>query len=304
MVHHKLNIPHNKTHWQGLWFVIIGAFCFSTVLIFTRLTHGLDVMSIAFFRALFAFLFFCLLLPKFPANYKVPFTPSLFGLLLGLGIAVGISAVLYIYAIQHTTAANAALLINSAPIYVAILAPILLNEKRTQYAVFGLALAVAGIICISNPSQIDFQSASFLGIMAGIVSGLTFAMTMLFSRLLREKVTGFGQALWSSGIAALILVPWVLRVNWRIVIDNLLVLVLMGVISLGAAYYLYFLGLERVNTQMVSILALFEPVSGVLIGLFLFKEYPNFMGAVGGILIIASIFIVARAEPDLSIKRE
>ncbi len=297
-----MNTPLQKTRRQGMGFVIIGAFCFSTVLIFTRLTHGLDVMNIAFFRALFAFLFFCLLLPRFPANYKEPLTPGLIGLLVGLGIAVGISAVLYIYAIRHTTAANAALLINSAPIYVAILAPILLNEKRTKHAVLGLGLAIVGIICISNPTRISFQSSSFWGIMAGIISGLTFASTMLFSRLLHGKVSGFAQALWSSGIATLVLLPWVLRTNWQVVLENLVLLVLLGVISLGAAYFLYFLGLERVNTQIVSILALFEPVSGVFIGLFLFKEYPNFLGVIGGILIITGIFIVARTEPDLSIK--
>jgi drug/metabolite transporter (DMT)-like permease len=300
----SLDTSPKKPQWQGLGFVIIGAFCFSTVLIFTRLTHGLDAISIAFYRAFFAFLFFCLLIPYFSAQVKVPFARNLIGLLIGLGVAVGISAVLYVYAIQHTTAANAALLINSAPIYVAILAPLLLNEKRTKHAVLGLGLAVVGIVFISDPNQIRFQSASFWGILAGAISGFTFASTMLISRLLRGKVSGFAQALWSSGIASLVLLPWAVRVNWRVVWSNLLLLVLLGAISMGAAYFMYFLSLERVKAQVVSIFALFEPVSGVFIGLFFFKEYPNLLGAIGGILIIVSIFIVARSEPDLSERGE
>ena len=48
-------------------------------------------------------------------------------------MAVSATVILYTYAVRHTTAANAVLLVNSAPIYVAVLAPLVLGEPRARY---------------------------------------------------------------------------------------------------------------------------------------------------------------------------
>lgn len=278
----------------GLLLVAVGAVCFSTVIIFTRLTRGLDVMAIAFFRAFFACLFFTALLPRFPEALRVGRYRRSLWALLGLGAAVGLSAALYIYAIQHTTAANAALLINSATLYVALLAPWLLKEPRPRYIRVGLVLAVIGIICISNPAGLDLHSGSFAGIVAGVCSGFTYSLTMLFSRSLRGQVSSLTQVWWSSGIAALLLSPWVLRAPWTTITANLPVLVPLGIVSLGLAYLLYFTGLQRVSAQVVSVVALLEPVSGALMGLFLFHELPTPVGVLGSLLILTSIFLISR----------
>lgn len=278
----------------GLLLVAIGAVCFSTVIIFTRLTRGLDVMAIAFFRAFFACLFFTALLPRFPEALHVSSYRRSLWALVGLGAAVGLSAALYIYAIQHTTAANAALLINSATLYVALLAPWLLKEPRPRYIRVGLVLAVTGIVCISNPAGLDLRSGSFAGIVAGVCSGFTYSLTMLFSRYLRGKVSSLTQVWWSSGIAALLLLPWVLRAPWATIVANLPVLIPLGIVSLGLAYLLYFTGLQRISAQVVSVVALLEPVSGALIGLFLFHERPTPVGLLGSLLILTSIFLISR----------
>lgn len=283
-----------NTEWKNITRVAIGAFCYSTLIIFTRLTSGLGAMTIAFFRAFFAFAFFSLLLIWFREPLQISKYRKSIWALVGSGIAMGVTAALYIYAVQHTTAANAALLVNSAPIYIAFLAPWLLKESRPRYTWWCLALILVGIALITQiyNSQIDVKSLN--GIIAGIISGFTYALTMLFSRHLRKVVSGFTQTFWSTGVASLILLPWLFQAPLPTITQNLPALIPLGVISLGIASFLYFLALSKLKAQVVSIVAILEPVSGVLIGLFLFGEPMTLPSIVGSLLVLASIYLISK----------
>jgi len=287
-----LNLPASQR--VGVALVVIGAFCFSLAIPFTRWTDGLSTSAIVFFRALFGFLFLCSLLtvnrePLHIAAYR----PALRTLLL-LGLAVSATVLLYTYAVQHTTAANAALLVNSAPLYVALLAPLLLREPRPRYTWSSLALAGVGMICLANPARFDIRSDEMGGIGAAALSGLSYGIVMMISRSLRGRVNGLTQNLWSNGMIVLVLLPWALRAPGHTVLDNLPVLIPLGVFSLGMSYLLYFLGLQRISAQQVSVVSLAEPVFGILMGLIFFAEVPNALGGLGAALILTSIVLITR----------
>jgi drug/metabolite transporter (DMT)-like permease len=284
----------SKTQWQGIAFVVVGAFCFSLAIPFIRWTDGLDITVIAFFRAMFAFLFLGTLLPWFPEPLRVASYRPAIPRLLVLGLMVSATVVLYTYAVQHTTAANAALLVNSAPIYVAVLAPLTLGEERPQKAWISLGLAVTGMVLMADPTRLEISVDALGGIGAAALSGITYGLVMLMSRGLRGHVTGLTQNLWSNSMIMLLLLPWAIRAPGGTVLDNLPVLIPLGIFSLGLSYLFYFLGLQRISSQMVSIVSLFEPVFGVLIGLTLFAEIPNPLGWAGAGLILFSIFMIAR----------
>lgn len=281
-----------KTDWRGIVLVMIGAFCFSLAIPLVRWTHGLNTLTIAFCRALFGFLFLCTLVPR--SREPVHFAAYRASLrrLVAQGLFVTLTVVLYTYSIQHTTAANAALLVNSAPIYLAVLGPLVLKEARARYTWISLGLAVVGTVCVSNPARLDLRSMD--GIAAAALSGFTYAIVMMLSRSLRGRVSGLTQNLWSLGIISLILIPWALRAPAQTVISDLPTLIPMGVFSLGLSYLLYFKGLQHISAQVVSIVALFEPVSGALMGLVFFSEIPNALGWIGGLLILASIYLISR----------
>ncbi len=283
-----------RTDWSSIGKVALGAFCYSTLILFTRLTHGLDAMSIAFFRAFFAFLLFCLLLPVYRQPLQIGRYRKSIWVLVCAGIAMGVTAALYIYAVQHTTAANSALLVNSAPIYIAFIAPWLLKEQRPKYTWLSLALILVGILLITGVLQSGLDVRSLEGIFAGVLSGFTYALTMLFSRLLRGKVSGFTQSFWSTGVAALILLPWMLRTPTALICENIFVLIPLGVISLGIASLLYFVALQKIKAQVVSVVAILEPVSGVLLGLLVFNEPLSLPAVIGSLLILASIYLISK----------
>ena len=283
-----------SSSWVGVLMVVTAAFGFSLSIIFVRHIEGLDVTTITFFRSLSAFLMYAALLPRFReplhfARYR-RYIPHL----IGLGAAMCLTALLYTYALQHTTAANAALLNNTSPLYVALIAPWLLKETRPRWTWPALALAGVGIVLITNPGQFALDSDSMRGILAAIASGVCYALPMLIGRTLRSHVNGMTQIWWGSGITALLLSPFVLRGDLSPAISQLHLLIPLGMVALGLPYLLMFQGLRRCTAQVVSVAALMEPVFGTLIGLILFGEMFTLAGGLGAVLVLASIYLISR----------
>jgi drug/metabolite transporter (DMT)-like permease len=282
------------TRKHGIMFVAAGAISFSSIIIFTRSITGLTSPGIAFFRALTSFLFFSALLPWFPATLQVRRYQREIIRLVGLGLTVGLTGMLYVYAVQYTTAANAVLLNNTSTVYVALLAPWLLREPRSRYTWLSVGLALAGIVCIANPAALRWESSESRGILAGTLSGCSYTLTMLLSRRLRGRVSGVTQVWWSTGIAALLALPWAFQAPTNVVVRNIPFILALGMLAQGLPYMLYFLGLERIPAQIVSVVALLEPVSGIMIGMLLYREMPTVVGIAGIFLVLTSIVLVSR----------
>ena len=284
----------SKTEWQGIGMVLLGAFCFSLAIPLLRWTEGLDSRAIACFRALFGFLFLCTLLVRqrealHPARYRASW-----GALLVSGLLMAFTVALYTYAVRHTTAAIAVLLVNSAPVYVAVLSPWLLGEPRSRYTWISLGLAALGMVLVSDPAHLNGGSDGVWGVLAAALSGLTYGSVMLAGRRLSGRVTGLTQTLWGNGITFLLLLPWALQAPLDQVTANLHLLAPMGVLTIGLSYLLYFMGLARTNAQTVSVVSLFEPVSGIIMAVIFFNEVPNVWGILGSGLILFSIFLITR----------
>jgi drug/metabolite transporter (DMT)-like permease len=107
-------------------------------------------------------------------------------------------------------------------------------------------------------------------------------------------VSGITQIVWGSGVAAVLLSPFALRADLGTAAANLPLLIPLGIITMGLSYLLFFLGLQRISAQTASITGLFEPVSGMLIGLLIFQEGLTLLGALGSLLVLAAIALISR----------
>lgn len=288
------SISARHADWRAVGLVVLGAVSYSTVIIFTRQAEGLGALSVSFFRALFAFLFTggLLLLYRQPLNWAS--LKPYWKLLLVQALFMTGTATLYVFAVQNTTAANAALLVNSGPIYIALLAPLLLKEASPRYTRLSLVLIVVGVILLTGVLDQSLTHISWPGLIAGFFSGLFYSFVLLASRYQRGQVPGLVQAWVGSGLATLLLLPWGLTAERALVFDYLPVLVLLGVISYGLPSFLYFLALTRLKAQVVSTVALLEPVSGALIGILIYGEMLSLAALIGSLMVLTSIYLIAQ----------
>ena len=72
---------------------------------------------------------------------------------------------------------------------------------------------------------------------------------------------------------------------------DLTVLLILGIIQIGAGYGFYNLGIQKISAQKASVIALWEMILGpVWVALFL-KEYPTPLVLTGFIIILAGMLL-------------
>lgn len=282
------------TDWRAVGLVALGAVCYSSVIIFTRRAEGLSALNVSFFRAFFAFVFHTglLLILRQPVRWSA--LKPYWKLLLLQSIFMSGSAILYVYSVQHTTAANAALLVNSAPIYVALFAPLVLKEASPRFTKLSLVLIIVGMVLLTGVLDQDAGSISWPGIIAGFFAGVNFGCVVLVSRSQQGQVPGLIQAWIGAAFSSLLLLPFGLSASGALVREYLPNLVFLGVLSYGLPSFLYFVALTRLKAQVVSVVALLEPVAGALIGMLVYQEMFTLAAFIGSLLVLVSIYLIAQ----------
>ncbi|HUW66497.1 MAG TPA: EamA family transporter [Candidatus Nanoarchaeia archaeon] len=281
------------SHLKGYSQVAAGAILFGLIGIFVKLIPDMSVGSIIFYR---------LLVSTITVGFYFALTGSFKNLVLNekkvyillLGIFQAGTMLGFFISIKYTTVAIAVLLLYTAPIYVALLSPIILKEPITRHGLAALILAIAGVIMVVQPQTIS-QDGQVIGLAAGLVSGLAYACLILTSRKLRNHYTGTVQASWALFITMVIFIPYSM-VPTGVLLDNLLLLIPFGFIP-TIALILYLSGLRHIKAQNASIMGLLEPVSAAIFAYIILSEPISIPTLIGGGLILLGAFLVSREKP-------
>ncbi|MCX9014962.1 MAG: DMT family transporter [Candidatus Methanoperedens sp.] len=284
---------------RGYLEVVTGALLFGLIGIFVRLISGMPLGSIIFYRLFFALIIIAFYLSFCGRFNEVKLREKRKYIML-LGIFQAGAMFSYFTAIKYTTVSIAVLLLYTAPVYVTILSPLLLKEKITPNTIFALLLSITGVTIIVQPQTVFNDAGSGLnltGAVTGMLSGVFYALMILVSRYLGNYYSGTAQAWWAFIVSMLIFLPFSIMVPAGVVVNNLLLLVLSGLLPTAAGAILYLNGLRLVRAQNASILGLLEPASAVVFAYLLLNEPVSSVILLGGGLILTGAILSGRDKP-------
>lgn len=257
-------------------YVLAGAVLWSTGGVFIKEIDA-GALSITFFRCLFAALW---VMPfvwgrRFPRPLDAAVSIVLFTALLGL----------YVGATKETTAANAIFLQYTAPIYVIILAPLILREhlKRSDLTALSICLVGIAVLFVGNQGELDS-----VGLWLGVGSGLFYGLFLLWLRRLRYADPIAITFVNCAGVAVLLApVPGV----WDVSPGDVGLLALMGLVQFALPYVLFTAGLRLVQSAEASLIALVEPVLNPIWVAIIVGEEPTIATILGGTIILAGLAV-------------
>jgi DME family drug/metabolite transporter len=240
----------------------------------------MPALAVACGRSLIAGLFYLLLL-----------RPDLRKARWATAAAYAACIVTFVSATKLTTAANAIFLQYTGPAYVLALSPFLLDEPFRPLDAVCVALSLLGM-SLFFVGKVEAGQA--LGNALGIVSGVFFALTIVFLR--RDARSGRGDALPATALgnllAAAVTLPFALRaLPAMLTPTGAGVLLYLGIVQLGIAYWLFIKGVRRVPAAEASLICMLEPVLNpvwVLIG---FGERPGAWAVAGGAIVIGAVVV-------------
>lgn len=229
-------------------------------------------------------------------KYREIASPRKLAIMVGIGFFATLTGVLYYQAVKLTTVTNALLSHYTMPVFVVLLVPILLGERRRRSVLAALPIALAGLVAILPMEDLSLQNADLLGIGFGVASAIFYALSLIGTR----RLGGIYSALavtWTMYLAnAVGLAPFVLTqpAEVGVLVQSAPLFVLKGILVAGGPGLLYVWGLKRIEAQRASIMGFIEPLSGIILAALFLAEVPGFNTLVGGLLILGASYLVMR----------
>ncbi|MBM3782908.1 MAG: DMT family transporter [Acidobacteria bacterium] len=238
---------------------------------------SLSSWQVASIRSLIAAIALLALVPESRRGW----TPQVW--LTSLGYAA--TLVLFVLANRLTTSANAIFLQATAPFFLLLIGPLVLQEKNTarDYAL-GLAVAMGmSLFFVNAPGASALAPNPALGNVLAGITGLTWALTITG---LRRMGAGNLPVVATGNLAAFALA---LPAAWpipEVTAADAGALLYLGVIQIGLAYYCLTNGVQKVPAFETSALMLLEPAMNPVWTFVLHGERPGPFALAGGAIIV------------------
>lgn len=265
-----------------------AALLFSTGGAAFKLAH-LSGWQVASFRSLVAALVLLIAIPGTRRGWSLRMLP--------IALAYAATLVLFALANRLTTSANAIFLQSTAPIYVLLIGPYLLKEPVRRADVVYILFVGIGMatFAIGRDRIVSTAPNPPLGNALALASGVTYAAMLAGLRWLgRQKEAGAALATVAAGNVAafLIALPMALPIS-RVEPTDALVVLYLGAIQIGLAYWCLTHGISRVPAFEATTMLQVEPAMNPVWTWLVHGERPNPWAIAGGVIIVASTLVNA-----------
>lgn len=206
------------------------------------------------------------------------------------------------YGLVTVTSGSASILVNSAPIFTAILASIFLRERLGPIGWIGFALCLSGVAIISYGEGEGFRlSRGALLLVASAIS-LSFNVILqkpLFSRYAPVQIASY--SVWCGTLGLLVFAPGLREAVRGLPAGIIMDMVYLGVFPVGLVYVTWAYVLSRMPVARASSYLYALPVvTGIIAWVFL-HEAPRPLSIPGAAAALAGVALVNRsARPRVS----
>ncbi|MFZ7090227.1 DMT family transporter [Primorskyibacter sp. 2E233] len=201
------------------------------------------------------------------------------------------STVFNFTALQYLPITVTTTIMFAGPIVITLLAIPILGETVGLRRIIAVCFGFVGVLVVMRPWGVDFHPAMFLSLGALSMASMYFIMTRLLAGIEGNST----QQIWSSGVAAAALVPFVFQDwVWPTGVDWIAFLLIGGFGAAGhiAATTAHRLADASILAPVIYIQIFLAAVAGIL----LFETWPTIWTLGGGAIIIASGLYIWQRE--------
>lgn len=216
----------------------------------------------------------------------------------GRGVAVVVSALLFVLGLRALPIADAAAINFVSPLFITILSVPLLGEVVGAKRWLAVGAGMLGAVIAAQPGTGAFQVAAIFP----VLSAVAWAVAIILTRKLAATDKPGATLAWTagSGLAVLsLLLPFVARVpSW----PELAACLLIGVAA-SAGQSMVVLGYRHAPASLLAPFSYLQLVWSTLLGMLVFAAWPSLATIAGAAIIAASGLYAANEERKRAPKR-
>ena len=278
---------------KGVVLAIISAICYGMNPLGALFLYeeGLNVNSVIFYRFIFASILLAIFMIIKKDSFYLKFKEII--LLALLGLLFGISAISLFNSFLYMDAGLASTVLFIYPIFVAIIMALFFKEKNSIITILSIIFAFLGVVLLYES---DGANLSNFGIFLVIVSSLCYAIYIViinqYLKMSALKVTFYSMLFCTITIlihsffdSSLNIMPLVNFNMWFYTIFLALVPTIISLLFLIKA-------IQLIGSTSASILGALEPLTAVLIGVYVFNEKITFWLVIGIVFILFGVLLI------------
>jgi drug/metabolite transporter (DMT)-like permease len=228
------------------------------------------------------------------------------------GIFLAVHFATWISSLEFTSVASSVVFVSTGPLWVAMLSPMLLNERLTRAALVGLAIAILGgtiiglaDVCVWRgrlrcPEFNEImQGPAIWGNFLALAGAWAISGYLIIGRKLRAKMSLIPYVFFVYGMSAIILILIMFAagqspLGYPARTYGWIFLLAAFPQLLGHSTYNWVL--RYIPATLVAVITLVEPIGSAILAFFVLQETPANGVLFGGVLILLGIYLASRSR--------
>lgn len=257
--------------------------------------NTIDPVVLVFFRLALALIIMIAIVASRRPSLQICFWDGV--RIVGAGVLLAISNVLWVTGIGLSQATDASLLYVFEPVWGILLASIFLKEKLRISAIAGLVLAMLGLLKLSGFHLSDgnlFETGQGIGNMMVVVGLLAESFFSILLKPVSQRVAAPVVTTGVLGTAVIALAPpAILRQGFASVppLEGLLSIAYLAIICTVVGYTLWIAVMRHVPVGVMLFTVFLQPLAGPVIAFAFLHESIDTRVLSGGMLLLLAMFI-------------
>lgn len=297
----QVNLSEQKPGVNLYLIIFFGIMAISTGAIFARLADAPALVIAAYRVGLATLILTPYALIKLRGELmRLSLKDIQFAMLSGFFLALHFAT--WISSLDYTSVANSVVLVNTSPLWVGLLTPLVTKEKVPGTVFISIAICIIGAGIISTG---DFAAGgmALLGDFLALAGSVCLSIYLLLGRNLRKRLSLPAYIFICYGSSAVVLWGTVLTFQIKFTgfsINTYACLLGMAMITQLVGHTSYNWALKWISTSMVAVCLLGEPIGSTILAYIIFNEGLTWWKLIGGVLILTGIYISALKEKNKS----
>lgn len=203
------------------------------------------------------------------------------------GAALGLNWVFLFAAYRTAGVSLSTLTYYCGPILVLALSPILFKEKLTWSKIIAVIAVAIGMLCITGNVELGTEVSK--GLIYGGGAALLYAVIIVSSKQV-NRLSGLNCAAYELVIAFIVVLLYVVFSGIKVPVipakSDIVYVLIIGLVSTGLAYYLYFSSLQKLPGQTVALICYVDPLTALLVSAAFLGELLLPVQIIGAVLIL------------------
>ncbi|WP_369795859.1 DMT family transporter [Fictibacillus sp. FJAT-27399] len=227
-------------------------------------------------------------------KFRLPKKEDFFRLLLLGWIGISIYHIGVTFGEQTVSAGTAGMLIGAAPVFTALIAVFVLNERLGRFGWLGLGIGLAGVILITLGSagpSLTISKGAFLVLMAAAATSVFFVFQKpFFHRYTPIELTAY--VTWAGTLPFFWFSPGLFDSIQHATMEANISTLYVGIFPAAIAYVTWAIALSSGNASSVASMMYLEPAIAILTAWVWLNEWPSTLSLIGGLVAISGVLVV------------